>query len=441
MTEGKSGQGGDIGGPTQPATPLQPDDNIVSHMLGPVSSFFVVAVSLASLRLCTRLTRRHGADFRFTFSWEDFSLLLALIFTIIHFSLLVAAAPHGVGRHNAFVPHDDEVQAMKLLLLCQLPWGWSVAFAKISIACLLLRLKSATSEGLWPWKLPLYLLIIIQIVSAVTANIVELTQCRPLSAAWDPTLPRPVCQPPVIAHMSIYIIGALAIMSDIFLATAPISFLKNVRRSVRERAILIFLMGLASFTAIATIIKLPMVEPYGKYGDSLYDTIGIMTWSSIEANMGIIAASVPCLKSPFESFLRRVGVLKSTASNVSDHRSGGSGHGNEGDMQYDVMGGRGGHGGSGYHHHGHGRGHGHDRKHSQTHNNDHTHTRKHTRTQNSTNDERRKSYRLSRILLPAVPISGDHFLSPKTQDVVLNLTPNAASSEQSILDHGRKEAV
>ncbi|KAM7195748.1 hypothetical protein V8F20_007318 [Naviculisporaceae sp. PSN 640] len=375
MAERDSGRGGEIGGPTQHATSLPPDDNIVSHMLGPVISFFVVALSLALLRLYTRLTRRHGIDFRFSFSWEDFSLLLALLFTILQFTLLMAAAPHGVGRHNAYIPHDDEVKAMKLLFLSQLPWGWSVAFAKISIACLLLRLKSATSEGLWPWKVPLYFTIIIQIACAVTANIVQLTQCRPLRATWDPTVPGAVCQSPTIAHMAIYITGALAIVSDIFLATAPITFLKNVRRSIRERAILIFLMGLASFTAIATVVKLPMVEPYGKYGDSLSDTIGIMTWSSIEAYMGIIAASVPCLKSPFEGFLRRVGVLKSTSSNASDNGSWDSGHSNER-----------------YMHH--------------------------------------------------VPISGGRFLSPKTtQDVGLTIDPNAASSEQSILDHGQKAEV
>lgn len=434
--------GGEIGGPAGPATSLGPDENFVARMLGPVITFFAVAVSLAILRLYSRVTRPQGIDLRFTFSWDDINLLLALIFTILQFSFLMAAVPHGVGRHNSYVPYKEQVEANKLLLISQLPWGWAVAFAKISIACLLLRLKNATSEGLWPWKVPLYFLIVVQIASAVAANVVQLTQCRPIIAIWDPTTPEAVCRSPSVAHTTIYVTSAFAIMSDIFLATAPVSFLKIVRRSIRERAILIFLMGLASFTAIATIIKLPMVGPYGQYGDGLSNTIGIMTWSSIEAYMGIIAASVPCLKSPFESFLRRVGVLKSTASNGSDHGSGADAS-RERYIHSDVMGNLRFYGNSSFHHaqdnphgHGHGYGHGHDREH--THN--HSHKHKHTRTQSCT-QKNRKSYRLSRLSLPAIPISGGHFLSPKsTPDVVLNMAQDAVSSEQSILDHSNSSA-
>ncbi|KAM7195511.1 hypothetical protein V8F33_006681 [Rhypophila sp. PSN 637] len=424
LGQGYQGRAPDLG------PPPGPDESMLGRLLGPVIPFFVIAVFLASLRLYTRLTRRKGIDFSFAFSWDDVTLLLALMFTVFHFSLLMAAVPHGVGRHNYYVPYEEQVEANMLLLFSQLPWGWSVAFAKISIACLLLRLKSPTSEGLWPWKVPLYFLILVQIACAVTANIVQLTQCRPIRAIWNPTIPGAQCQDPWIAHLAIYITGVLAIMSDIFLATAPISFLKNVRRSVRERAILIFLMGLAAFTAVATVVKLPMVEPYGKHGDALSDTIGIMEWSSIEAYMGIIAASVPCLKSPFEGFLRRVGVLKSTASNGSDHGSyGGSWH------SHNLN-----HG----HHDSHGYGHQHPHTYTHVHNHDHPYKQAHIH--NHTNHDRRGSLRLSNILLPAVKVTGGNFLSPKwTPDVILTPPPQGGSSEQSISDHSsfnsKKEAV
>ena len=180
-----------------------------------------------------------------------------------------------------------------------------------------------------------------------------------------------------IARATIYSNGAVAILSDIFLAATPISFLKNVRRSVRERAILIFLMGLGVFAAIATGVKMTLVAPFGNRGDRLWDSIDIVTWSCVEAYMGIIAASVPCLKSPFEAVLRRVGVIKSGG--------GGSSRGSEGSgsFHYDL-----------------------------------------TRSDGSSSYKHDRNYRLSGILI------GDRTM----RDVITK--PTASLSEQSILGRG-----
>jgi hypothetical protein len=44
-------------------------------------------------------------------------------------------------------------------------------------------------------------------------------------------------------------------------------------------------------------------------GDLLSTTVELSLWNRLEELVGIIAACIPCLKSPAERFLKRIGVL------------------------------------------------------------------------------------------------------------------------------------
>ena len=67
-------------------------------------------------------------------------------------------------------------------------------------------------------------------------------------------------------------------------------------------------MALGILAAIASIIKITKVRKYGTNRD-MYDGIDLALWSVVEAQVGIIAACVPCLKSPSERVMRRLGFL------------------------------------------------------------------------------------------------------------------------------------
>lgn len=236
--------------------------------------------------------------------WDDAAVTLASVASITQFSIFLAAVPYGVGRHNFYIEPEDQMKAARLLYFSQLPWGWSVAFGKIGIALLLLRLKTGLG-----WRIFLYAMIVVQVVLAVHANTMQLVWCQPISAAWRPELGGK-CLSVQIIHASIYAHGSVAVLTDIIFALIPLTFISNIRRSMLERLVIVFLMGLGVFTAAGVAVKLTLVPVYGKSGDRLWDSVDLNTWSILEGQMGIVAACMPCLKSPFQTVLRRMGLLK-----------------------------------------------------------------------------------------------------------------------------------
>lgn len=144
---------------------------------------------------------------------------------MISFVLLLIGVYYGVGRHNYYVPDDEEVEAEKWLFLCQPPFPWALAFSKMSIAWMLLRIQR---ERPW-WKWSMYLLMFVAFGVAVVSNIFQLSACKPLYAVWDHSNPDAVCTDPKISQVSIYVTASLTIVTDVALSLA-VSTLGSTRK-------------------------------------------------------------------------------------------------------------------------------------------------------------------------------------------------------------------
>ncbi|OCL12828.1 hypothetical protein AOQ84DRAFT_261276, partial [Glonium stellatum] len=93
------------------------------------------------------------------------------------------------------------------------------------------------------------------------------------------------------------------ITSDVAFSCLPIIFLRKLRRPIREKLLLIFLMGLSFFATTASIVRAVDVKQYALSGDITWQTVNLAIWSSLEPYIGILAASLPCLKRPLEGAL------------------------------------------------------------------------------------------------------------------------------------------
>ncbi|KAH6855354.1 hypothetical protein B0I37DRAFT_302361 [Chaetomium sp. MPI-CAGE-AT-0009] len=224
--------------------------------------------------------------------------------------MLLAAIHYGVGRHNYYVPDDKEVLAEKWLFLGQPPFPWALALSKMSIAWMLIRIQR--DRPWWTWSM--YFLMFVSFGVAVVSNIFQLSACKPLWAVWDHSNPDAVCTDPAVSQTSIYVTAILTIITDVALSLAPISFIVNIQRPLREKIALGFVMGIGIFASSASIAKTFMIGSYGKTGDTLMDTVGLTTWSYVEAQLAIIAACIPTLKRLFEQILRRYGLISSQNS-------------------------------------------------------------------------------------------------------------------------------
>ncbi|KAJ4424671.1 hypothetical protein N0V82_000599 [Gnomoniopsis sp. IMI 355080] len=85
----------------------------------------------------------------------------------------------------------------------------------------------------------------------------------------------------------------------------------------RKKVVILGLFGLGIFITIIQIIRIQTVRRLA----NLTDSAPLITWSSVEANLGIIVASIPCLSPLVKYFRERV-----TTASRSRRKSGTAGY-------------------------------------------------------------------------------------------------------------------
>jgi hypothetical protein len=90
------------------------------------------------------------------------------------------AAGNGFGRRDYYLSREDKVAIRRCLYGVYLVGLWASTFARISIACLLLRLNPSPK-----WRATLWVTMSLQIANLIGTEAVELLQCRPIRAKWE----------------------------------------------------------------------------------------------------------------------------------------------------------------------------------------------------------------------------------------------------------------
>lgn len=256
--------------------------------------------------------------------WDDYTITLGIVIGIIGWGFFVVSTVHGVGRHNYYVSPSDQIMAQHWLFASEAPWPIAVMFVKISIACMLLRIKRSR-----PWLAFLYIMIAIQVATCIGSVTFVLFRCIPMRAHWDPSVTDARCVSTKSIYYTIYITAVISIVTDLSLAFLPLAFIRKMQRPLRDKIVLSALMGLGIFATIMSIVKTTVVKHYDATGDILWDSIDLSLWSILEEQAGIIAACIPCLRSPFERILDRIrfapggerGQDASSVTYIGDRRS------------------------------------------------------------------------------------------------------------------------
>ncbi|OCK77663.1 hypothetical protein K432DRAFT_303677 [Lepidopterella palustris CBS 459.81] len=291
-----------------------PDVSVAPRILIPTAFFLALGLIVYFARMWTRLRpiQRLGVD--------DLMISIAMILMVVIWSLCAAAVHMGaMGRHNFYVPLDKQIAANRLLLIVQILWIWSVAFVKMSMACMLLRILRSKN-----WHMFLYATIVVQVVAATAFMFILLLQCRPIEAVWNPGLKGAKCWSQLPAQVGLYSNAAVSIVTDFIFTALPLTFISKMNLPLRQRVVIGSLMCLGLFATVADIVKTTKVDSYSNGGDNLYHMVDLYTWGFLEEEIGIIAVCVPCLKALFEAVLKRMKWVSSSGglSKTAPDRSG-----------------------------------------------------------------------------------------------------------------------
>ncbi|MCJ1432412.1 hypothetical protein MMC27_001768 [Xylographa pallens] len=163
----------------------------------------------------------------------------------------------------------------------------------ISVAIFLNRILSPNRWRRWM----IYAIVIAQSVIAAISCVILFTQCTPTASLWDPAVSG-TCLPSSVITGYSYFVGAYSAFTDIFLAVIPIAAFWKLQMKLKTKIGLGLLMGMTSIAAIAAIVKTTKLYELADVMDFTYDTVDLVIWAIVEANVIIIAACIPTLR-PF----------------------------------------------------------------------------------------------------------------------------------------------
>lgn len=216
------------------------------------------------------------------------------------------AVAHGLGRRSRFVSFSRRRTALELFFISQVFWYWSITLVKLSVACLLLRVKAANKR----WRIFLISLMVLLIVAAVVQTLFQFLQCRPFKVYWDP---RVFVQGPVkcfersVINGNIVAFSTVQVATDLAFSFIPITFIRKLNLPRREKVFMCILMALGLFASCAAIIRTLMLQEFYRSQDLFRTNVTIALWAVMEQQFALIAATIPTLKAFVEKALIRIG--------------------------------------------------------------------------------------------------------------------------------------
>ncbi|KAH7117209.1 hypothetical protein B0J13DRAFT_458888 [Dactylonectria estremocensis] len=273
--------------------------------------FFVPAGVLLGLTLLTSIARFYSRWHPTRLlRWDDYTLAFALVPQLLTVAwFIIVAAMYSYGRGVVGNPEPLSIVG-PLGATVGVLWFWSMNVIRISMCLMILRLKDSRR-----WKGPLWSLIAVQVALALSATVVNLCYCRPLSAAWESD-PDAVCLKPSQMKAFAYTYNAFNIASDLILSLMPLAFIFKMHRLITEKILIGCLMAAGLLASVFGILRLVIL--LAKFGqDIAWMQVKTDLLCGLELMVATLAASLPCLKAPIHRVLRRLGFLHSSTTDAS----------------------------------------------------------------------------------------------------------------------------
>ncbi|PVI01190.1 hypothetical protein DM02DRAFT_494548, partial [Periconia macrospinosa] len=250
----------------------------------------IIGMTAVGLRVYTRavVIRNMGP--------EDWTAIVAALFTLIFLILLLVSAKYGMGYSIMSVTPEMVVQNIKLGLAIVVVYKMTVTLIKISILLMYLRL-AVNQTFTYACKGSIALLALYQFIVIIIVPV----ECTPLKRLWNPTV-QGHC---IDINAFYYITSAFHIFMDVWILILPYKLIITIPRPLRERLAVYSIFGLGFFGTICAIVRFNYLAIVNNSRDPFYDSLPINTWSIIEVNVGMVCASLPTLRPLFSKAQRQ----------------------------------------------------------------------------------------------------------------------------------------
>ncbi|KAH6668390.1 hypothetical protein B0J14DRAFT_675210 [Halenospora varia] len=250
--------------------------------------FLPLASVVVALRIYTRRVIVHAIGY------DDYAIILGWLLSIALSIACIVHLYYGLGVHMWDVPVTTFSPPFWIVaLIGGVFYGVSFMFVKMSLLLLYLRLSQYQT-----FRIMVYAAIITTVTYSLLGSFEFLFGCRPIAKSWDITITYGSCINPA---KILAIHGGLNIATDIAMLVLPVVMVRKLQLPRREKVALAGLFMTGTLVCIISIIRLKKVLILISASDTTWLASDVLTWSTIEVNVGIICACLPS----FKPFLRR----------------------------------------------------------------------------------------------------------------------------------------
>lgn len=201
--------------------------------------------------------------------------------------------------HNEDFELAAIIQDSKCMTVSAPLFAWAITTTKCSVALTLRRLRDNQL-----WRLLLTTMLALQLVYGVTLTLWTLLQCRPLRATWDPLIEHACASPQHIA-LVIYTTGGITIGTDFIFSILPLTFILQLHRPARDKALIVALMAMGLLTSAVCFYRIHLISGAAARAalhdpDALQWSFAATLWACVESQLTVIAVALPHTRLPLK---------------------------------------------------------------------------------------------------------------------------------------------
>ncbi|OCK72816.1 hypothetical protein K432DRAFT_430883 [Lepidopterella palustris CBS 459.81] len=273
------------------------DGSVKSTIFGICITAMVLMVVFASGRLYTKAKMERGLRA------DDWLLAAAAIFALPLGILSVIATSFGAGEHNQNLNPIKVLHYLKISYAYEIIFVAACALPKLSLCVTYLFLFPSNANRIFCHCCMVF------IICWAIASICEAAfQCRPIHAAWDPTIVDKYCVNTTAALISL---AALNSLSDFAVYLWPARTLWRIQLPLRQRLGLVATFSAGCVVCVAGVLRIYYLKLLSTTTEGMYvgGIVGII--ATVESNIGVFCCCLHGIRPLLAHLLPAV--FKSTA--------------------------------------------------------------------------------------------------------------------------------
>ncbi|OAX82442.1 hypothetical protein ACJ72_03204 [Emergomyces africanus] len=274
------------------------DDSQQRAELGVIVALPVIAIFSVGLRLFGRKVSRYS------FGWDDYLIILSMIFSIAHCVVYVKTNDVGIPFADvvpmAERPRADLLEARRWAFANQIIYTLCLPTVKASTLIFMSRLEPASKHIVrYLWAVFALNLAII-----VIGELVIIFQCRPIKLAWS--VPIPGMDFNCIDYGVFFLWGSvMTIVTDFLVLSVPCLITYKLQLKRRRKIAVTILLGLGVVVTIVSFWRLVQFiqTMYTNIDPSKPSSNFGFSASTLEVNIAIICACGPGIKPVLKRYM------------------------------------------------------------------------------------------------------------------------------------------